>query len=50
MAILSIGSTFDSLTNNFANGVVKLYNLADAVIDVFDWYDNPQSMKALERV
>ena len=44
-----VGATFNTLASGYADGVMKVFAHADTVVDVFDRYDNPQSVKALER-
>ena len=43
-------STFNSLADDHADNVIKSYAFANTVVDVFDRYDNADSVKAVERV
>ena len=42
------GKTFNRVADTFMHGVMKVYEHADTVIDVFDHYDNMSSVKAME--
>lgn len=41
--------TFNDIANNYVSTLVKGFNQADTIIEVFDRYDDPNSTKAAER-
>ncbi len=47
--VTKTGDTFNDIANRFADQMLKCFANADTVIDVFDRYDNVESVKALER-
>ena len=42
--------TFEDLGNTYVDGLVKCFDTADSVVEVYDRYDDPNSVKGSERL